>query len=302
MRQSSYYLIGYGFTPTQRNDTYAAIDPLILDLSGKKVLITGAARGLGREMALSYAKAGASGIAILDLLDSTSVEKELFEAAKVAGRSQPDIIRLTVDVTNLAAVECAVEKVQSRFGTLDVLVNNAGYLAPYTPLGDSDPDKWWRSWEVNVKGVYLMTRCFLPLILQSQDKTMIVLSSVGAHHTMPGGSGYETTKLAVLKINNYLMAEYGSQGLLAYAVAPGGVKTDMANGFPPQFYHLLTDTPRMVADTITFLTQERREWLAARYVDSRWDMTEFLEKKDAIIKDDLLKVKLRVKSDAEAVT
>ncbi len=263
-------------------------------MSGKNVLVTGAARGLGREMALSYAKAGASGIAVLDLLDSTPVEKDLLEAAKAAGRPQPVIIRLTVDITNVAAVKRAAEDVQSVFGTLDILINNAGYLASYLPLGDADDEKWWRAWEVNVKGVYRMTKYFLSLILQSQDKTIIVLSSVGAHHTLQGGSGYETTKSAVFKINHYLMAEYGSQGLLVYAVAPGGVKTDMAEGFPPEFFHLLTDTPRMVADTITFLTQERRDWLAARYVDSRWDMTELMEKKDAIIKDDLLKVEMRV--------
>ena len=197
-----------------------------------------------------------------------------------------------MDITDLAAVQRAAAEVKCKFGALDILVNNAGYLDPYAKLSESDPEQWWRSWEVNVKGVYLMTRTFLPLILQSNDKTIIVISSVGAHHTMPGGSGYETTKLAVLKINNYLMAEYGDQELLVYAVAPGGVNTDMAKDFPRR--DLLTDTPRMVADTITFLTQERREWLAARYVDSRWDMVEMLERKEEIVEKDLLKVKLQV--------
>ena len=223
---------------------------------------------------------------------ASAVEDDLKQAARAAGHPEPDVIALVADITDHAAVSRAAEVIKSRFGALDILINNAGYLDPYTKLGDSNPEQWWRSWEVNVKGVYLMTRTFLPLILNSNDKTIIVISSVGAHHTMPGGSGYETTKLAVLKINNYLMLEYGDQGLLAYAVAPGGVNTDMAKDFPRR--DLLTDTPRMVADTITFLTQERREWLAARYVDSRWDMTEMLEKKDAIVERDLLKVKLQV--------
>jgi NAD(P)-dependent dehydrogenase (short-subunit alcohol dehydrogenase family) len=285
--------LGYGFTPTRRGDTYEAIDPLKLNLSDKKVLITGGARGIGREIALSYAKAGASGIAILDILDCTpAVESDLQQAAVAAGHPGPDVLSLVLDVTDLAAVTRAAQTVRARLGAVDILVNNAGYLDPYTKLGESNPDQWWRSWEVNVRGVYLMTRMFLPLVLQSTDKTIVVISSVGAHHTMLGGSGYETTKLAVLKINNYLMLEYGSQGLLAYAVAPGGVNTEMAKDFPRR--DLLTDTPRMVADTITFLTQERREWLAARYIDSRWDMTEMLEKREAIIDKDLLKVKLQV--------
>jgi NAD(P)-dependent dehydrogenase (short-subunit alcohol dehydrogenase family) len=167
-------------------------------------------------------------------------------------------------------------------------------MHPYSNIGDTDPDRWWRAWEVNVKGTYLMTRTFLPMILASKDRTIIVMSSIGALHTLPGGSGYETTKLAVLKLNNYLMAEYGSQGLLAYGVAPGGIHTDMAVDFPAHLYDLLTDTPQMVADTITFLTKERREWLAARYVDSRWDMTQMLERQGEIIEKDLLKVKLQV--------
>ncbi|KAK5170543.1 uncharacterized protein LTR77_005131 [Saxophila tyrrhenica] len=285
---------GYGFTKTEHNDTYAAIDPTKADLSGKRVLITGSARGLGREIALSFAKAGASGIALLDMLDVAATTKAIPEAALEAGRPSPEVIQLTIDITSIDQVQQAAETIKSTWTTLDILINNAGYLASYQPLGDSDPDKWWRNFEVNVKGVYLMTRSFLPLILASKDKTMIVMSSVGAHHTLPGGSGYETTKLAVLKMNSYLMAEYGSQGLLAYGVAPGGVHTAMGESFPEEFHHLLSDSPRMVADTMVFLTKGRKEWLGGRYVDSRWDMVELMERREEIMERDLLNIGLRV--------
>jgi NAD(P)-dependent dehydrogenase (short-subunit alcohol dehydrogenase family) len=266
---------------------------LKLSLKGKNILITGAARGIGRETALSYAKAGASGIFILDLTDPKPVENEILQVTKAHDLPSPQVVCSMTDITDLAAVEKAAETVRATLGAIDILVNNAGYLAPYKPLGESDPITWWRNFEVNVKGVYLITRCFLPLVLQSNDKTIIVLSSIGALHNLSGGSGYETTKLVVLKINNYLNAEYAAQGLLVYAVAPGGVQTALASGFPGHLGHLLQDTPQMAADTIVFLTQERRDWLAARYVDSRWDMTEFLAKKEAIIKDDLLKIQLK---------
>lgn len=243
---------------------------------------------------MSFAKSGASGIALLDLLDVATTAGDVVEAAKEAGRPPPEVIQLTTDLTQFALVQQAVDLVASKWDTVDILINNAGYLAPYESLGSSEPEKWWRNFEVNVKGVYLMTRTFLPLLVKSKDKTILVLSSVGAHHTLPGGSGYETSKLAVLKLNSYLMAEYGHEGLLAYAVVPGGVKTDMISGFPQQFHHLLSDTPRMVADTIVFLTKERRQWLAARYVDSRWDMPELLAKKDEIVERDLLKIGLRI--------
>ncbi|RVX75882.1 hypothetical protein B0A52_00239 [Exophiala mesophila] len=283
---------GHGFVPTRRNDTYPAIDPLKADHSCKYVLITGAARGLGLAMATSFAQAGASGIAILDMLDMTSARDVILNAVKAAGRAEPKILTLTVDVTDEGSVSQAVKSVEAEFARLDILINNAGYVGGYTPLGQSDPSRWWRAWEVNVKGPYLVTRGFLPLILQGTDKTVIVISSIGAHVTIPGGSAYETTKYAVLRINHYLMAEYGSQGLLAYAVAPGGVLTDMSKGF--QYQDRLTDTPQMVADTLVFLTKERREWLAERYIDSRWDMEELMEKKEEIVQRDLLKVRMTV--------
>ena len=292
-RVNAYSASGHGFVRTQRNDTYPAIDPLKSDFGGKYVLITGAARGLGREMAMSYARAGASGIAMLDMLDSSPIKADLSEAATAAGRPQPELIALVVDVTDEISVANAVKSVQTQFDRLDILINNAGWLV-YAPILDSDPVKWWHCWEVNVKGPYLVAKGFLPLLLNGGEKTIIVLSSVGAHFTLPGGSAYETSKLAVLKLNNYLMAEHGSQGLLAYAIAPGGVQTAMASGFPLQYHDRLTDTPQMVADTLVFLTKERREWLALRYIDARWDMGELLARKEDIIRDDLLKVRMQV--------
>ncbi|MCJ1472172.1 hypothetical protein MMC13_000819 [Lambiella insularis] len=283
---------GFGFVPTRRTDTYPAIDPLKADLTGRNVLITGAARGLGKAMATSYAKAGASGIAILDVLDPSAAERDLLEAAKAAGRRTPKILSLVADVTDRSSVAAAVKTVQAEFDVLDILINNAGYVGAYDPLGDSDPDKWWRVWEVNVKGPYLMTRGFLALLLKSRDKTAIVISSIGAHVVVPGGSAYETTKYTVLRINHYLTDEYGSKGLLAYAVAPGGVKTEMTTGFA--FQDRLTDTPEMVADTLVFLTKERREWLARRYVDARWDMEELVKRKEEITERNLLTVRMAV--------
>lgn len=242
-------------------------------------------------MAVSYAKAGASGIVMFDILDCKQVEPDLLAAAQSAGRAKPKIISLKVDVTSEHSVSQAVNAIQKQFDSLDIIINNAGLLS-YVPILESNPNDWWKNFEVNVKGPYLIARGFLPLLLKSKERTIVVLSSVGAHFVLPGGSAYETSKQAVLKLNYYLMAEHGSEGILAYAVAPGGVMTDMASGFPTQYHDRLTDTPEMVADTLVFLTKERQEWLACRYVDSRWDMDEFLKKKQEIIDRDLLKVKM----------
>ncbi|KAK4894363.1 hypothetical protein LTR27_007496 [Elasticomyces elasticus] len=283
---------GHGFVPIQRNDTYPFIDPTKSSFSGQNVLITGAARGLGREMAISYAKAGASGIALLDILDATPVEADLRAAATATGNPAPTLVSVQVDVTSEVSVASAVKTVSAVFQSLDFVINNAGLLTGYATLLDSEPAKWWRDWEVNVKGPYLVSRAFLPLILKGVQKTFVVTSSVGAHFTMPGGSSYESSKLAVLKLNYYLMAEHGSDGVLAYAIAPGGVPTAMIAGFPEELHDRLTDTPQLVADTLVFLTRERRDWLAERYIDSRWDMEQLMAKKREIMDRDLLKVRI----------
>lgn len=248
------------FVPTLHHDTYARIDPTQTDLSGRNVLITGASRGLGKAMAVSYAKAGVSGIAILARSDLSSVEGELVEAAKKAGHSPPKIVRLTADATDRAAVEKAAQQVATSFDSIDILINNAGYLETFKPMADTDPDEWWKVFEVNVKGVYLTTRSFLPLVLKSNEKTVVMVSSIGGVATRAGASAYQTTKTAVLRLNDFLMAEYGEQGLLAFGIHPGGVMTELAKTMPKELHGNLNDTAELAGDTIVFLTKERREW------------------------------------------
>lgn len=296
-------MIGFGFVPTNHQHSYDLINPSKADLSGKYVLVTGASRGIGRAIALSYAKAGVSGIAILARTDLSSFVPELLEAAAKAAttatrsnnRTQtPIVLCLIADITDISAVKAAADTVAETFGQVDILINNAGYLETFSPVIDSDPDEWWRSFEVNVKGVYLMAKMFLPLVLASQDKTIIAISSIGAHLTAPGASGYQTTKLAVLRLNSFLMAEYGDQGLIAYGCHPGGVMTDLARKMPDVYHQYLADDPELAGDTLVYLTRTRRDWLADRYVDVTWDMGELFQKKDIIVRDDLLKVRLRV--------
>lgn len=220
----NHFQTGFNFVPTLHNDTYPAVSPLQADLTGKVVVVTGASRGIGRATALSYAKAGASGIAILARSDLSSLETELVDAAKKAGR-KPELKVLAlsgVDTTDRVAVDKAAERAAATFGgKVDVLINNAGYLEEPKVVDKSDPDEWWKTWEVNVKGVYLMSRAFIPLLLKSELKTIVMVSSIGAHLTRPGMSAYQTSKLAVLRLDSFLMEEYGPQGLLVYGIHPG---------------------------------------------------------------------------------
>ncbi|KAI9797677.1 MAG: hypothetical protein M1833_005338 [Piccolia ochrophora] len=283
------------FTPTLHNDTYPTISPLRQpNHRNHCVLITGASRGVGRSLALSFAAAGASHIAIAARSSLDDLEATILRTAKDTYKTPPKVLKLALDVSSRDSVSAAAEAISQTFPRLDILVNNAGYLETFQPIADSDPDEWWHTWTVNMKGPYLLTRAFLPLLLKGGEKTIVNVSSVGAHWKNVGASGYQTTKLALLRFTEFILAEYGEQGVLAFAVHPGNIATDMGRKLPEQVQDMLTDTPELAADTIAFLTKERREWLAGRYISCQWDMDEFLAKKDEIVQDDKLKVRLVV--------
>ncbi|OBT61064.1 hypothetical protein VE03_09481 [Pseudogymnoascus sp. 23342-1-I1] len=287
---------GHYFTAIRHSDTYATVDSSKLNLSGKYILITGASKGIGFATALSFAKAGCAGLALGARSDLSSLSKEIRDAASATGHATPQILSLELDVTSEASVAAAAVAMAQSFPRLDILINNAGYLEKRAKIAESDASEWWKTWEVNVKGPYLMSRAFLPLLLQNKDSARIIvnISSLGAHLLSPGASAYMSSKLAGLRFTEFIDAEYRDEGILAFAVHPGGVLTDMGRKLPIERQGFLTETPELVADTIVFLTEQRREWLAGRYVAVTWDMEEFLSKRDEIIKMDKLKVRMIV--------
>lgn len=139
---------------TEHGDTYPFIDPRQANLAGRSVVITGASRGIGRATAISFAQAGASKIGLAARSDLAEVKTEVLEAARQANRPEPVVVVVSsVDVTKEEDVKRFATTVQAEFGdSLDVLVNNAGILEPWVPLGESDPAVWWKTWEVNLKG------------------------------------------------------------------------------------------------------------------------------------------------------
>jgi NAD(P)-dependent dehydrogenase (short-subunit alcohol dehydrogenase family) len=213
-------------------DTYPAIDSAKADLSGKLVFVTGASKGVGRATAISFAKAGAEGIALGARSDFTSLETELHAAAKAAGKKAPKILKIKLDVVDLQSVETAAKEIEKEFGRLDILINNAGYLSSFVPLIESDPAEWWMNWELNIKGVYLVTRALLPLMVKGGDKTIVNLASTGALNFTPGASGYKSSKNALLRFTEFICTDYAEKGVLAYCVHPGGVKSDMSLKMP----------------------------------------------------------------------
>jgi NAD(P)-dependent dehydrogenase (short-subunit alcohol dehydrogenase family) len=162
-------------TATVHNTTYPTISPIAQNLSGKSILITGASRGIGRAIATSFAQAGASSIILGARSSLEAISNEIKKAALEAGRPEPQILQLKLDVTDPVSVSEAAAEVKRVVGRLDVIVNNAG-LIDMAMIQESDPEKWWGVWEVNVKGPFLVAKYFLPLMLEREDSLRQVVT------------------------------------------------------------------------------------------------------------------------------
>ena len=253
-----------GVTSTSHHDTYPFIAPTKNDFRSKHVFITGASKGIGRALATAYSRGGASCIALSARSSLVEVVSECEAAAQEAGHPMPKVLIYAMDVVDRYGIErTAAEAAKDMDGRLDILVNNAGYLEVFKPIVDSDPDEWWKTWTVNIRGPYHVTRAFLPLMLRGGDKTIVNLSSIGAHRKRPGASGYQTTKFAIARFTEFIEAEYGEMGVIAFCVHPGGVMTELAANMPLETHRsklsLGKDRKAMEEDT-TRLTTVMQCW------------------------------------------
>lgn len=178
-------------------------------------------------MAVAYAQAGAS-----DIILTSRTSQELESAAEKVKAVSKNVRVSTVscDVTVEADVESLVRSIKEKHGRLDVLVNNAGYLdAGWQPITEGPADDWKRVLEVNVFGVYLVTRQLLPLLLSSHGglKTVMGVTSMSSHFAQPS-IAMGMSKLSLNRFMEYFADTYREEGLLAYSLHPGGVQTKMS--------------------------------------------------------------------------
>ena len=159
--------------------------------------------------------------------------KDIEAAAVSAGRSVPQVLPVKLDVTDEQSVEKAAAEVEKEFGKLEILVNNAGILGEFGMVADSNPKNWWQVLDVNVRGPYLATRSFVPLLLKGEGPKFIInVTSVGAHLVNPALSAYQVSKLGLLKFSQLVNAEYSPQGIVSFCIHPGNCLTDIMG--PPE--------------------------------------------------------------------
>ncbi|KAK4162833.1 hypothetical protein QBC43DRAFT_240658 [Cladorrhinum sp. PSN259] len=277
------------------HDTYPKISPKNFNLAGKSVLVAGASKGIGKAIAVRYAASGCSKIAIGARSSLEDVEKAVKAAAGNAGHPEPTVLVLSLDVCSEQSVKEASEVVARAFdGSLDVLVVNAGYMIEWTPIAEHDAGEWWKTVQVSLNGLFLCSSYFIPLLLKSETKLLLAMSSIGAVTINVGASAYQVAKVGTCRFIEFADQEYHTQGLIAIAIHPGAIMTELAEKLPDFLHSNLIDTPELPADNILWLTSERREWLSGRYIFSNWDVTELEGRKDEIVEKNLLKLRMQL--------
>src|ERR1035438_2565785 len=211
--------------------------------SGKVVVITGAAAGIGRAMALRFARSGAN-IAGWDVSDKAAAA---FEADIVAAGGQA--LFQVVNVTDPAAVDTALDKVVEKWGGINVLINNAGIVRDAQlvkkngagPMKGMLEESWDAVIDVNLKGVFLVTRAVVPYMIRRGGGVILNAASVVALNGNFGQTNYVASKAGVIGMTRTWARELGKHNIRVNAVAPGFIATDMLKSMPPDILDSMID-------------------------------------------------------------
>ncbi|WP_010285536.1 3-ketoacyl-ACP reductase [Bacillus timonensis] len=194
---------------------------MVQSLKGKIAYITGAGKGIGKAVAIALAKEGVH----IGLLART--EKNLKEVAREAEKLGVKAAYAPVDVSIQNEVELAVQKITSELGTADILINNAG-IGKFDTLLDMDPTEWKRIIDVNLMGLYYVTRTVLPQLIEKNGGDIINISSTNGLGGAATASAYSASKFGVIGLTESLAQEVRRNNIRVTALTPSTVATELA--------------------------------------------------------------------------
>jgi NAD(P)-dependent dehydrogenase (short-subunit alcohol dehydrogenase family) len=272
-------------TPTYHHKVYPAIDISNPELSaeGKVVLVTGGGRGIGKEIALTFARAGAKAVVLLGRSEST-LQSAVQEIKSL--NTTTSTAYFVADVSDSPSVLAAFAETKSQFGSIDVVVANSGYLPDMLPIKDADVNEFWKGYEVNVKGLFITTQAFVRTA--EPGATLISLTTAVAHiPPRVGASAYSSSKLAAAKFIEDAQAEHPE--FKFFNIHPGVVDTEMARKgtFTAQ------DDVQLPASFSVWLASPKSNPLKGKFIWANWDVEELLARQEEINSKNLLTTGLK---------
>lgn len=237
-------------------------------LEGKTALITGAARGIGKAIAIKFAQEGAN-IAFTDLvIDDNALETQAeIEAFGVKAKG------FASDASNFEATKAVVAEIQKEFGRIDILVNNAGITKDGLLLRMSE-EQWDRVININLKSAFNFTRNVIPVMFSQRSGSIINMASVVGVHGNAGQANYAASKAGMIALAKSVAQEMGPRGIRANAIAPGFIETAMTAALPDKVREEWKvkiplrrgGQPEDIANVATFLASDLASYVTGQVI------------------------------------
>lgn len=254
-----------------------------MNIQDKVIIITGGSTGIGKSTAILFAAEGAK------VLITGRREDKLAEVQREAENQGYEIDYLVNDVSKEEDCKNAVEFVINKYGRIDILFNNAGVLT--TGITHETPtDVWEQTFDINVKGIYLMSKYAIPYMINQGKGNIINNSSIIGLRGFPGATAYVASKGAVTQLTRAMAREYISHGIRVNAICPGGIETPMVTEdvigksenpdaveefFISQHPIGRLGRPEEIAHSVAFLADDNVEFMTGSMlsVDGGWTAT-----------------------------
>lgn len=192
-----------------------------MKLQNQVAVVTGAASGMGKQIALLFAKEGAK-VAVSDLnLEGAQATVEEINSQGGTAFAIKTNVAVEEDIQNL------IDTTVQNYGTVDILINNAGIMDGMEPAGEINDDKWERVFAINTTSVMRSTRKVLPIFLEKKKGVIVNVASAGGLNGARAGAAYTASKHAVVGFTKNTGYMYATEGIRCNAIAPGGVETNI---------------------------------------------------------------------------